>query len=89
MTAKMGIREGLVSAIVFSVILFALVSFDPRVKEQVSSTLRSGSVHSWTHSAGEVGSTLWRAAQDKSLDGGPVLIFATVGAVLTVFMLRS
>jgi hypothetical protein len=89
LTAKMGIREGVVSAIVFSVILFALVSFDPRVKAQVTDSLRSGSAYSWSHRAGEVGGTLWRAARDKSMDGAPVLIFATVGAVLTVFMLRT
>jgi hypothetical protein len=89
MTAKMGFREGLVSAIVFSVVLFALVSFDPRVKEQVTDSLRSGTAISWTHRAGEVSGTLWRAARDKSMDGAPVLIFATVGAVLTVFMLRT
>jgi len=89
MTAKMGFREGAVSAIVFSAILFALVSFDPRVKAQVSDTLRTSSAYSWSHSAGEIGGTLWRAARDKSMDGAPVLIFATVGAVLTVFMLRT
>jgi hypothetical protein len=89
MTAKMGFREGAVSAIVFSAILFALVSFDPRVKEQVSDSLRTSSASSWSRSAGEIGGTLWRAARDKSMDGAPVLIFATVGAVLTVFMLRT
>ena len=89
MTAKMGFREGAVSAIVFSAILFALVSFDPRVKAQVSDSLRTSSASSWSRSAGEIGGTLWRAARDKSMDGAPVLIFATVGAVLTVFMLRT
>jgi hypothetical protein len=89
MTAKMGIREGAVSAIVFSAILFALVSFDPRVKEKVTDTLRSGTAYSWSNRASEMGGTLWRAARDKSMDGAPVLIFATVGLVLTVFMLRT
>jgi hypothetical protein len=89
MTAKMGIREGAVSAIVFSAVLFALISIDPRVKTQVSESLRSGSAYTWSDRAGEIGTTLWRAAQDKSMDSAPVLIFATVGAVLTVFMLRS
>jgi hypothetical protein len=42
-----------------------------------------------TSRAGEVGHVLWRAARDKSMDGAPVLIFATVGVVLTVFMLRT
>ena len=89
MTAKIGIREGAVSAIVFSAVLFALISIDPRVKDRVTESLRNSSAYSWGDRAGEVGSTLWRAARDKSMDSAPVLIFATVGAVLTVFMLRT
>jgi hypothetical protein len=89
MTTKMGIREGAASAIVFSVVLFALVSVDPRVKSQVSDTLRSGSASSLGHRATDIGSALWSAARDKSLDNAPVRVFATVGAVLTVFMLRT
>lgn len=89
MTAKMGIRDTLVSALVFGAVLFALVSFDPRVKAQVTDSLRVSSAFSLSHRAGEVGGTLWRAARDKSMDGAPVLIFASVGAVLTLFMLRT
>ena len=89
MTAKMGIREGAVSAIVFSAILFALISFDPRVKTQVADTLRSGSAWTWSNRFGEIGSALWSAARDKSMDNAPLLVFATVGTVLTVFMLRT
>jgi len=29
------------------------------------------------------------AARSQSMDNAPLLVFATVGAVLTVFMLRS
>ena len=39
MSAKVGIREGAVSAFVFGAVLFALVSFDPRVKAQVTDSL--------------------------------------------------
>ena len=59
------------SAIVFGAVLFALVSFDPRVKAQVTDTLRTTSASIWSHRAGEVGGTLWRAARDKSMDGAP------------------
>jgi hypothetical protein len=89
MTAKMGFREGAMSAFIFGVVLFALVSFDPRVKAQVSDSLRNTSAHSLTGRAGEVGTVLWRAARDKSMDGAPVLIFMTVGTVLTIFMLKT
>jgi hypothetical protein len=89
MTAKMGIREGAVSAFVFGAVLFALVSFDPRVKSQVTDSLRNTTAHTMTSRAGEVSGVLWRAAREKSMDGAPVLIFATVGVVLTLFMLRT
>jgi glucose uptake protein GlcU len=89
MAAKLGVREGAVSALVFSGVLFALVSVDPRVKAQVTDSLRSGSAWSFTDRFGEIGSTLWTSARTQSMDNAPVLVFATVGAVLTVFMLRS
>jgi membrane protein implicated in regulation of membrane protease activity len=89
MTAKMGIRDTALSVFVFGAVLFALVSFDPRVKDEVSTTLRTTSAFSLGHRAGEVGGTLWRAARDKSMDGAPVVVFASVGALLTLFMLRT
>jgi hypothetical protein len=89
MTAKVGFRESVVSAFVFGAVLFALVSFDPRVKAQVTDSLRNTSANTMTSRAGEVGGVLWRAARDKSMDGAPVLIFATVGIALTIFMLKT
>ena len=89
MNAKMGVREGAISAIVFGAVLFALVCVDPRVKTQVSDTLRSGNALSWSNKASDLGGALWSAARDRSMDNAPVLVFATVGAVLTVFMLRT
>ena len=71
MTAKMGFREGAVSAFVFGAVLFALVSFDPRVKAQVTDSLRNTSAARMTGRAAEVGGALWRAARDKSIDGAP------------------
>jgi hypothetical protein len=78
MTARLGVREGATSAIVFGIVLFALVSFDGR-----------GSITPWGDRAGDLGSALWSAARTQSLENAPLLVFVTVGAVLTVFMLRS
>jgi hypothetical protein len=89
MAAKLGIREGAVSAIVFSAVLFALITIDPRVQAQVTESLRSGSAWSWGDRVGEIGGALWSAARHQSMDNAPLLVFATVGAVLTVFMLRT
>jgi hypothetical protein len=91
MTMKLGVREGAVSAAVFGGILFALVSVDPRVRDHVSDLFVGGGngVGPWGSRLGELGNALWMAARSQSMDNAPLLVFATVGAVLTVFMLRS
>jgi hypothetical protein len=82
-------REGIASAAVFGFVMFALISIDPRVKAQVTDLVRAGSVTSWSDRLGDLGGALWAAARDHSIDSAPLLVFATVGAVLTVFMLKS
>ena len=90
MTTRFGIRETAVSATVFSAILFALVSIDPRVRDHVSGIVAGGTgVSPWGDRLGELSSALWMAARHQSLENAPLLVFATVGTVLTVFMLRS
>jgi hypothetical protein len=89
MTARLGVREGATSAIVFGVVLFALVSIDGRVRDRVSDLWGSGSITPWGDRVGDLGSALWSAARTQSMENAPLLVFATVGAVLTVFMLRS
>jgi hypothetical protein len=89
MTLKLGMREGAVSAAVFGAVLFALVSVDPRVHDHVVDLLGSGSAAPLTTRAAELGGALWSAARYQSIENAPLLVFATVGAVLTVFMLKS
>jgi hypothetical protein len=89
MTFKLGMREGVISAAVFGAVLFALVSVDPRVRDHISDYLGRGSVAPVSARAGDLGSALWSAARHQSIENAPLLVFATVGAVLTVFMLRS
>jgi len=88
MTIKLGVREGALSFAVFSGVMFALLSVDPRVRDQMSD-LFSGGASPWTGRLGELGGALWTAARSQSIDNSPMLVFAAVGAVLTVFMLRS
>ena len=90
-TARSGVgfREGILSAAVFGAILFALVSVDPRVEAQVTDLLRASTVTSWSDRLGDLGGALWSAARDHSIDNAPLLVFATVGTVLTLFMLKS
>lgn len=89
MTAKMGFRDGVISATVFGAVLFALVSVDPRVEAQMTDLVRGASVASWNDRVGDLGSALWSAARDHSIDNAPLLVFATVGTVLTLFMFKS
>jgi hypothetical protein len=90
MTFKLGIREGAISAAVFGAVMFALVSVDARVRDHVSDLVASGpSVAPWGSRFGDLVDALWSALRHQSIDNAPLLVFATVGAVLTLFMLRS
>ena len=90
MTLKLGMREGVLSAAVFGGVMFALVSVDPRVRDHVSDLAGgSTSVAPIGSRLGELGSVLWSAVRHQSIDNAPLVVFATVGIVLTIFMLRS
>ena len=90
MTFKLGFREGVVSAALFGAIMFALVSVDARVREHVSDLVGSNaSVAPWSSRVAELIDVLWSAVRYQSIENAPLLVFATVGVVLTVFMLRS
>ena len=51
--------------------------------------MASGGVTPWGDRFGDLVNALWNAARTQSLDNAPVLVFVTVGTVLTLFMLRS
>jgi hypothetical protein len=90
MTLKRGLRDGVISAAVFGGVLFALVSADPRVRDHVSELFSgAANISPWGDRLGDLGSALWMAARHQSIDNAPMLVFATVGAVLTLFMLKS
>ena len=91
MTLKLGLRQSALSAAVFGVILFALVSFDPAVRDHFTDLVGGGSsnIAPWGSRAAELGDALWSAARYQSMENAPLLVFATVGTVLTVFMLKS
>lgn len=90
MTMKLGLREGAMSAAIFGGVMFALVSVDPRVREHVSDLMGGGtSVAPLAARLGDLADALWSAARHQSIDNAPLVVFATVGIVLTIFMLRS
>lgn len=87
-----GVRETATSALSFAAVLTALISFDPRVRMRFWEVFGnpSGAVISpLGDRLGDLGSALWVAARDQSIENAPFLIFAVVGIALFVFMLRS
>jgi hypothetical protein len=86
---KVGLRNSALSAVVFMVVLFGLTMFDPRVRDTLSDLFASGNVSPFGDRLGDAGSAVWSAVRYQSIENSPMLIFTTVGTVLTVFMLRS
>ena len=85
---KVGLRGS--AAVVFIVVLFGLTMFDPRVRDTLSDLFfASGNISPFGDRLGDAGSALWSAVRHQSIENSPMLVFATVGTVLTVFMLRS
>lgn len=89
MKAKLGIREGAVSGVVFVIVLFGLVSIDPRVRDRMTDLFMSGGVTPWGDRVGDLAGALWSALRTQSIENAPALVFVTVGTVLTLVMLRS
>jgi hypothetical protein len=86
---KLGVRESALSVAVFAVVVFGLTMFDPRVRDTLSDLFASGSVSPFGDRMTDVGSALWTSARYQTLDNSPVVVFATVGVVLAVLMMRS
>lgn len=80
----------MLSVTVFVIVLGGLVFVDPRVRDRFSALITGGDgVMSAGERASELGSALLSALRYQSIENAPLLIFATVGAVLFVFMVRS
>lgn len=88
MQIKLSLRQWTLSALVFGGVLFALASVDARVREKVGDVL-SGADGSWGNRVGDVGDAIMTAIRHQSIDNAPLMIFAVVGAVLFLFMIRT
>jgi hypothetical protein len=86
---KLGMRDGAISFAIFVGVIFALMSVDPTVRERVSEMVSVGSASSMSGRLGDLGGALWMAVRTQSIENAPLMVFATVGVLLTVFMLRS
>ena len=87
---KMGTRQAVVSAAVFGVLLLILVSFDERVRDRVTAIVTGGQgLSTMGERSGDLGGALITAVKYQSIENAPLLLFATAGAVLFVFMLKT
>jgi len=84
---KLGSRQGIASAAVFCAIVLALMWADDRVHDLV--VTQAGGASSWGSRASDIGTTLLSAARHQSIENAPMAIFAVVGAVLVLFMVRT
>jgi hypothetical protein len=89
---RRSVVEALMSAGTVAILLFALVVFDPRIREEISRrvAIRPASELASTGRYVESLSTLvFGVARQQTGAHAPLLIFTLAGAVLVVFMLRT
>lgn len=89
MKFKFGIQQALASAGVFVLILLALVSVDERVRERFNELVSGGGVESVGQKASFLGDAVLTAVRYQSIENAPLVVFATAGAVLFLFMVRT
>jgi hypothetical protein len=90
MKGKFGFKQALMSTAVFAGILLTLVSVDERVRERFHELLANGdSIGSWSDRASYLGEVVLSAVRHQSIENAPLVVFATVGTVLFLFMVRT
>jgi hypothetical protein len=89
---RRAVGEMLMSAGTVAILLFALVVFDPRIREQISRRVATQPANELA-STGRYVESLSRVvvsvARQQAGANGPLLIFTLAGAVLVIFMLRT
>ena len=90
MQIKPRFRQWMLSTLVFGGVLFALASVDARVRDKVGGMLSGAdSFSTWGDRITDVGSVVATAIRHQSIENAPLMIFAVVGAVLFLFMVRT
>ena len=90
MQIKLSVRQWTLSTLVFGGVLLALASVDARVRERVGDVVSGGNgLTPWGDQVSDLGSALVSAVRHQSLENAPLLVFASVGAVLFIFMFRT
>jgi hypothetical protein len=83
-------RHWMLSVGVFVLIIAGLVSVDDRVRGRFFDLMSGGNgLSPWGDRVSDLGGALASAIHYQSIENAPLLIFATVGAVLFLFMLKT
>jgi hypothetical protein len=90
MQIKLSVRQWTLSTLVFGGVLVALATVDARVRDKVGGLLSGAdSLTPFGDRITDVGSVIVTAIRHQSIENSPMMIFAVVGAVLFLFMLRT
>lgn len=86
----MKLRQMLPSLLGFAFVMAVLVYADKRVRDQFDRLLYDGDgVSSWNAQLMAIGGALGDSFTHHSIENAPLLVFAVVGLVLFVFMVRA
>jgi hypothetical protein len=86
----MRLRQYLLSIGVFALLVTAVVAVDSRVRDEVNRVLwGSDGVATWDDRALSATRSVTDSFQYQGIDNGPVMVFAVVGGVLFLLMLRA
>lgn len=86
-----GGKETIGSVLCALVVLGVLISVDPRVRMKATAILQdpmSGAVSPFGDRVGDLGRALMDALRLQSMENAPLLVFAVVGGLLFLFMLK-
>jgi hypothetical protein len=86
------LNDVVISVLALSVLALMLISVDPRLRDQIETTVNTpptSTIRTVTHQVQDVSKVVVRAAEDHSLANAPMVIFGIAATVLVVFMLRT
>ena len=84
-----GLRQTAISITGLAIVIAGLTFVDPRVRDRLGALVSGQDGGTLSDRASELGTALLTALKYQSIENAPLLIFATVGAVLFLFMVRT
>ena len=81
--------QALASLAVFVILVVGLASVDQRVRDKFTTVLSDNSMSSWAQGGAELVDVVVSAVRYQSIENAPFVLFATVGGMLFLFMVRT